>query len=448
MKRTLSLLLTIAMALSLCACGPQAEDLSDVPTWQGLYDLGSRYLSKKSYEEAILAFTAAIEIDSGQAEAYGKLADAYFASGDIQTARHVLQKGYIATDDDALLEHSAFFISFTPSPTPAPTPEPITGPTVDPTAEPSANPTPTPTPDPTPDPTPNSTPKPTSKPKSTPKPTSKPKSTPKPTATATPTPTPTATVTESPQSDFTIENGVLVKYLGSSGNVVIPSNVTSIGVQAFLNCPNVTSISIPSSVTNISGSAFNYCSDLKNIFVDKGNRSYISVNGVLFSKSKEDLIKYPAGKTSASYTVPRGVIRIGQGAFQNCTNLTSVSIPSGVIDIKHEAFSDCSNLVIVSIPSTVVGIGAFAFSRCSSLSNVSLPNGVTAIGDSAFSNCSGLVSVTIPTSVTKIGQGAFSYCKKLANVYYAGTSEQWSAITLGSSNDSLSSAILHYQDKK
>ena len=60
MKRICSLLLTLALVLGLCVCGQKA---GTTPTWQEQYDLGIRYLSEGNYQEAILAFTAAIEID-------------------------------------------------------------------------------------------------------------------------------------------------------------------------------------------------------------------------------------------------------------------------------------------------------------------------------------------------------------------------------------------------
>ena len=56
---------------------------------------------------------------------------------------------------------------------------------------------------------------------------------------------------ESSDSDFVIKNGVLKKYIGRGGNVVIPDGVTSIGDYAFNRCTNLTSITIPDSVTSI-----------------------------------------------------------------------------------------------------------------------------------------------------------------------------------------------------
>ena len=52
------------LILLLTACGQSQE-----VRWQEQYDLGVRYLSEGNYEEAIIAFTAAIEIDPKRAEA-------------------------------------------------------------------------------------------------------------------------------------------------------------------------------------------------------------------------------------------------------------------------------------------------------------------------------------------------------------------------------------------
>ena len=61
-------------------------------------------------------------------------------------------------------------------------------------------------------------------------------------------------------SDYTIENGVLMKYHGIGGDVVIPEGVTSIGDRAFSGCTGLTSITIPDSVTSLGRSiGFEIC---------------------------------------------------------------------------------------------------------------------------------------------------------------------------------------------
>lgn len=82
MKRVISLLLVLCLILSLCACG-QKTTTEATPLWQEQYDLGVRYLSEGNYEEAVIAFTAAIEIDPENAAAYMQRGDIFFNTGEI-----------------------------------------------------------------------------------------------------------------------------------------------------------------------------------------------------------------------------------------------------------------------------------------------------------------------------------------------------------------------------
>lgn len=80
MKRISGLLLCFCIFFGMCACGSK----DTLPEWQEQYDLGVRYLSEGNYEEAILAFTAAIEIDPKQPVLYIGRADAYIGSGETE----------------------------------------------------------------------------------------------------------------------------------------------------------------------------------------------------------------------------------------------------------------------------------------------------------------------------------------------------------------------------
>lgn len=89
------IVLVIAMFFAACGQGASSE-------WQEQYDLGMRYLEDGNYEEAIIAFEAAIEIDPMQAPAYLGMAEVYIAQNDFEAARDILQQGYDLTGDRSL----------------------------------------------------------------------------------------------------------------------------------------------------------------------------------------------------------------------------------------------------------------------------------------------------------------------------------------------------------
>ncbi len=124
-------------------------------------------------------------------------------------------------------------------------------------------------------------------------------------------------------------------------------------------------------------------------------------------------------KNCSSVSLPDGLTKIGNSAFEGCTHLASVIIPDSVTSIGQNAFWSCTSLVSVTIGNSVTSIGNGAFDHCTSLASVTIPDSVTSIGNEAFSNCTSLASVTIGNSVTSIGEHAFYYCYNLAEVNVA-----------------------------
>ena len=108
--------------------------------------------------------------------------------------------------------------------------------------------------------------------------------------------------------------------------------------------------------------------------------------------------------------IPDSVTCIGDSAFWDCRELTSVTIPDSVTSIRDSAFYNCRKLTSVMIPNSVMSIGPFAFYRCSELTNMMISDRVTNIWNSAFEGCCSLRSVTIPDSVKSIGDYAFYGC--------------------------------------
>ena len=198
-------------------------------------------------------------------------------------------------------------------------------------------------------------------------------------------------------------------------SVTLPESLTYIG-SAFGGCTSLTSITIPNSVTYVDAYAFAGCTSLTEIKVAVENPNYVSVNGVLYNKSRTVLICYPAGKKDKNYKILDSVTAINRYAFYGCTSLASIMIPDSVTEICESAFSGCTSLTSITIPDSVMSIARFTFYYCANLKSIKIPNSVTNIGESAFGGCTSLTSITIPNSVTDIDTNTFSGCTSLTSI--------------------------------
>ncbi len=276
--------------------------------------------------------------------------------------------------------------------------------------------------------------------------------------------------------------------------VIIENGVTSIGQDAFYNCAALTSVTIPDSVISIGSCAFRYCSTLllieipdsvtvigayafdgcrtlTDIIVDTNNTICCDVDGVLFNKDKTAILRYPAGKTATTYSIPDGVTTIGESAFSGCDALETVTVPSGVKTIGALAFVNCIALKTITIPDSVTAIGQDAFYETVYYNDVNnwkngalyidnhlikledtfsgaytVRAGTKTITSAAFSFCTALKTIVIPDSVTTIGEEAFYGCTALKNVWY--TDADRSGIFIKDGNNELINATWHYNTCK
>ena len=212
-----------------------------------------------------------------------------------------------------------------------------------------------------------------------------------------------------------------------SGEIIIPSSVTyneitysvtSIGDGAFSSCSGLTSVMIPNSVTSIGYQAFYGCNSLASVTIPN---SVTSIGNSVFAECTSfpviDNIRYAdtylieaVDKTLSTYTIKDGTKWIGERAFFECINLTSVTIPNSITSIGSQAFCSCYGLTFVTIGNSVTSIGGYAFYMCSGLTSLTIPNSVTSIGENAFFGCRGLTSITCEVATPPtLGSNVFSY---------------------------------------
>ncbi|EJF39691.1 leucine rich repeat protein [Clostridium sp. MSTE9] len=231
-------------------------------------------------------------------------------------------------------------------------------------------------------------------------------------------------------SDFVIQDGVLMKYNGTAKDVVIPDGVTEIGKEAFTEIryneyisagesmyrgDPITSVYIPDSVERIGANAFNTCAEL--VKVRLPSDSVIIDTGAFDTCVRLSEINFPKismtiGDNAFYWTALKKAdfgsssVSIGAGAFGGCSDLTSAS-GVNITSLGEKSFIICDSLSNVNFPN-VTSLGKEAFEGCASLSDVNFPN-VTSCGEGAFSKCTALKSVTLERA-TQYGEYAFGEC--------------------------------------
>ncbi len=181
------------------------------------------------------------------------------------------------------------------------------------------------------------------------------------------------TITATFQSVYVFDSstGTIVSYIGTGGNISIPSQiggvtVTAIGAGAFSHSAAITSLVIPDSVTSIGSAAFYGCYNLTSVTIPD---SVTSIGSTAFAYT---------GLTSV--TLPSRLAKLAVGVFYY-TDLTSVTIPASVTAIDAGAFQDCLDLRQVTFQGSCPTFGNLVFSNSSTNQNlvtIYYPGGDTA----------------------------------------------------------------------
>lgn len=122
----------------------------------------------------------------------------------------------------------------------------------------------------------------------------------------------------------------------------------SVGHNTFDYLTELKELRIPATCTKLEW-CFYHCPNLAAIQVEEDNPTYCSVDGVLFSKDKKELIVYPNAH-GKDYTVPMGVKSIGKFVFKSCRDIETVRLAGSVREIEVNALYGCNHLKTVYLP--------------------------------------------------------------------------------------------------
>ena len=206
-------------------------------------------------------------------------------------------------------------------------------------------------------------------------------------------------------------------------------------------------IFIGKNVTNLQTHCFYYTKNLMAVIVDPGNKTYTSVDGVLYTKDMSEIILHPMRNHQYRSALEAGIVapydeesskkflneftekfgnEIETDAEEYEKQFTKNAfyiIPDTVTRINDSCFSDCENLTYVTIPSSVTEIGNLAFFKCKSFETITIPDGVTSIGSDGFSYCERVTYIYVPESVKFIGHHAFYGNLGCEKIYLGAKSE-------------------------
>lgn len=177
-----------------------------------------------------------------------------------------------------------------------------------------------------------------------------------------------------------IDNCLVGTKVNVGSTVNVEEGTRIIADYAFQDT-NVINIKVPDSVTYIGNGAFEYCKKLKSISLSKNIKN---IKSYLFNGCKR----------LTSVTLPEGIAKIGLCAFSGCVKLNSINLPDSLEQIEYGAFLNCKQIKL-ALPKKLKKIGEYAFENCGAFTSFKIPASVTSIGHGAFNNCDSLKKITV-----------------------------------------------------
>ena len=207
--------------------------------------------------------------------------------------------------------------------------------------------------------------------------------------------------------DFMVDDLCYNKNSDGTSVTVVYDESYSSSINGSLNIPETVSYSNKTYfVTSIGNHAFYNCADLTSVTIPQTIVSF-GLNVFEWCITLTRVVwnaKHCSDFEDYSYT------------FNQSSNINTFIIGNDVEIIPACLCYNLSGVTHINIPNSVRKIGEKAFYGCSGLTSVTIGNSVIEICEGAFNSCTGLESIEIPNSVKTIGYEAFFYCTSLSNV--------------------------------
>ena len=213
----------------------------------------------------------------------------------------------------------------------------------------------------------------------------------------------------------------------------LPDGLLRIAPEAFLACEQLESIDIPKSVITIGDgvrppsffnpTAFMHCNSLSSITVDKDNKFYSSVDGVLYDKTQKRLMVYPAKKQDESFVIPSSVEEIEAYAFLGAP-LKSLTVGSNIKSIGNSAFYNCYDLTDLDFSAQVEVLEYDLFRGCA-FTEFAVPQSVTKIYSAFETNSDLTITFGNHVSILNSPFGSNHFSDRTKAINYLGSLEDW-----------------------
>ena len=232
---------------------------------------------------------------------------------------------------------------------------------------------------------------------------------------------PNASVYKIPDGVESIEQAAFAQVNGLTA--IELNGVKKLAKGAFDKAVKLRNVLLGPSVDTIEDGAFGGNNDLAAFDVDPANPNYTADNGVIYTKNKEELVLFPAGK-AGEYTTLSTTKKIRNRAFYYAQKVTKVNFNSNLEMIDNDAFQATTKLenITFEAPAKIKTIGTFAF-QGSGLTELNIPASLEVVSWSAFGSTK-LKKVTVAdgSQLQSINTGAFNGCKDLEEFTFEGSS--------------------------